>query len=401
MNTVIKGEKLFSKKGIDSISRSSVIREMFEKGARLAAAQGAEKVFDFSLGNPYLEPPEEVRASLERHIKTQGLHRYMPNGGFADVREQIACHVSAQGGQKLSRKQVMMTCGAAGGLNAIFKSILNPLEEIIVFAPYFGEYAFYVGNYQGVLKVVDTCESGFIPLKKQLKEALGPRTKGVLINSPNNPTGVLYSGKVLADIAEVLKDREKETGQTIFLISDEPYTAIVYDGHSVPSVFDYYRNSIVVTSFSKSLGLAGERIGYVALHPELTEGELLMDLLTLHNRTLGFVNAPAIWQKVVGECIAHPVDVRGYQQKRDLLYAKLTDLGFELRKPEGAFYLFPRSPEEDETFVEKALEENILIVPGAGFGAPGFFRISYCVPLEVIENSLPRWEALARCCRLI
>lgn len=387
---------MFSKVAMNSVSNSSMIRKMFEEGEKLAKIHGADNVFDFSIGNPYKEPPKSVKETIKELVDETGIHRYMANAGFPEVRERVAKHVSRNLDFSLDWKHIVMTSGAAGGLNVVFKSILNEDEEVIVFAPYFVEYGFYAKNHGGNLKVVDTTNSDFMPTREGLRAALNEKTKAVLINSPNNPSGALYNREVLEGLATELKEWKEKTGKTVFLISDEPYAEIVFDGHEVPNILGIYDDSIIVTSFSKSLGLAGQRIGYIAVNPKIENIDLLMDIMTFATRTLGFVSASALWQKAVAKCIDEIVDVEDYKEKRDILYNHLTSLGFEIRKPEGTFYLFPKSPISDKEFTALALKHNILVVPGSGFGSPGYFRISYCVPTEKIMKSLDAWTNLAK-----
>ena len=387
---------MFSKVAMNSVSNSSMIRKMFEEGEKLAKIHGADNVFDFSIGNPYKEPPRSVKETIKELVDETGIHRYMANAGFPEVRERVAKHVSRNLDFSLDWKHIVMASGAAGGLNVVFKSILNEDEEVIVFAPYFVEYGFYAKNHGGNLKVVDTTNSDFMPTREGLRAALNEKTKAVLINSPNNPSGALYNREVLEGLAAELKEWKGKTGKTVFLISDEPYAEIVFDGHEVPNILGIYNDSIIVTSFSKSLGLAGQRIGYIAVNPKIENIDLLMDIMTFATRTLGFVSASALWQKAVAKCIDEIVDVEDYKEKRDILYNHLTSLGFEIRKPEGTFYLFPKSPISDKEFTALALKHNILVVPGSGFGSPGYFRISYCVPTEKIMKSLDAWTNLAK-----
>ena len=387
---------MFSKVAMNSVSNSSMIRKMFEEGEKLAKIHGADNVFDFSIGNPYKEPPKSVKETIKELVDETGIHRYMANAGFPEVRERVAKHVSRNLDFSLDWKHIVMASGAAGGLNVVFKSILNEDEEVIVFAPYFVEYGFYAKNHGGNLKVVDTTNSDFMPTREGLRAALNEKTKAVLINSPNNPSGALYNREVLEGLAAELKEWKEKTGKTVFLISDEPYAEIVFDGHEVPNILGIYDDSIIVTSFSKSLGLAGQRIGYIAVNSKIENIDLLMDIMTFATRTLGFVSASALWQKAVAKCIDEIVDVEDYKEKRDILYNHLTSLGFEIRKPEGTFYLFPKSPISDKEFTALALKHNILVVPGSGFGSPGYFRISYCVPTEKIMKSLDAWTNLAK-----
>lgn len=388
---------MFWLEGKEKVINSSWIRKMFEEGENLAKIHGEENVFNFSLGNPYKEPPKKIKESVSKFMEEEGLHKYMTNAGFVDVREKIAQHLNKESLTKIQGRNIIMTSGAAGGLNIILKSLLNKDEEIIVFAPYFVEYAFYAENHRGKIKVVDTSHNNFIPRAEDLKSALNEKTKAVIINSPNNPSGALYPKETIEELAEILINWEKESERKVFLISDEPYTEIVYDKHKVPKIMDCYPNTIVTTSFSKSLGLAGQRIGYVIISPNIEDSELLTDIMVFCNRTLGFVSASALWQKVAGDCINEKVDISDYQEKRDILFEHLSSLGFEIRKPEGTFYLFPKSPlENDVEFAKLAMKYNILIVPGSGFGSPGYFRISYCVPTEMVKRSLDAWTKLAK-----
>lgn len=380
------------------LSEASWIRRMFEEGEKLRAIHGPDRVYDFTLGNPEVEPPAAFKAELKRLAENPlpGMHRYMSNAGYEETRAAIAEVLAQDTGLPFKAKHIVMTVGAAGALNVVLKTILEPGDEVIVFTPYFVEYNFYVDNHGGVLKKIPTGPD-FLPDLAALEKAITPRTKAVLINSPNNPTGVVYGAECLEGLTRILQQKEKELGKTIYLISDEPYAKLVYDGVKVPSVFHFTRHSIVVTSHSKDLALPGERIGYIAIHPEMEEAELLIEGLVFCNRILGFVNAPALMQRLVAKLQREKVDVDGYQEKRDLLYHHLVSLGFEIVKPQGAFYLFPKSPLPDDVeFVRLAQKHLILVVPGRGFGQPGYFRISYCVSKEVILNSLPAWTQLAK-----
>jgi len=388
---------MFSEKVINNLQSSSWIRAMFEEGAKLAAIHGADKVYDFSLGNPYAEPPEEVLNSLRKHIDQKGLYRYMNNAGYPEVREKIAQSLQKESGVQLSANNVVMTVGAAGGLNVVLKSILNPEEEVIVFAPYFMEYNFYVDNHGGKTVPVSPDTSTFEPDLNALEKLISQKTKALIINNPNNPTGVIYSEEKLKMIKQIIASKEKDFGTTIYIISDQPYAEIVYDGAQVPSILSIFENAIIVNSFSKSLGLAGARIGYIVASSKIQDVTLLVNALSFCNRTLGYVNAPGLFQKVVGDALEAKVDTDDYKAKRDYLYDNLTRIGFECVKPQGAFYLFPKALIEDDVkFVKTALNHNLLLVPGSGFGCPGYFRISYCVPMETIINSIPAFEKLAQ-----
>ncbi len=378
-----------SEKMVNFMESASWIRKMFEEGARLKKEHGAEKVCDFSLGNPDLPPPAAFKETLEKSAadRTPGVHAYMPNAGIPWVRHKIASQVQKDHAVSISLDEIIMTCGAAGGLNIIFKAILNPGDEIIVPRPFFVEYHFYTDNHQGKLVPV-RCNSDFSLDIQAIRDAINENTKAVLINSPNNPSGVIYSEDSIRELAGLLSDVEKEKGQTIFLISDEPYRKLAFSGASVPSLMKHYANTIVTTSFSKDLSIPGERIGYVAVNPEARDKELLMGALNLANRILGFVNAPALMQRAVAEAVSEQVDTSIYEKRRDMFADILSRAGLSFTLPQGAFYFFPKSPLEDETkFVRLLQEELILTVPGSGFGLPGYFRIAFCVDDEVIKRS--------------
>ncbi len=375
----------------DAIQRSSWIRQMFEEGARLKALYGADKVYDFSLGNPDLEPPENFRKVLGSIIAEPpiGVHGYMANAGYDETRAAVAAYVSKEQGVEVSADHVMMTCGSAGALNCIFKALLDPGDEVIVPAPYFVEYGFYADNHGGQIRVVSTRDEFTLDLEA-IETAINSRTKVVLINSPNNPTGQVYDRNSLEGLGNLLAVSSEKLGRTLYLVSDEPYRKIVYDGFEVPSILEAYQNSIVATSYSKDVSLAGERIGYLVIHPEADQAEALMGGFILANRILGFVNAPALLQRAVRHLQGTCVDVSVYQGRRDRFCQGLTDGGYEFVRPRGAFYLFPKSPiSDDVAFVRLLLEENILVVPGSGFGAPGYFRIAYCVEEQTIESAIP------------
>ena len=386
----------------EAIQGSSWIRKMFEEGTRLKAVHGADNVFDFSLGNPDLEPPDSFRQALMAVASGDitGAHAYMPNAGLKETREAVAAYVSQEQGVKLAADHILMTCGAAGALNCILKALLNPGDEVIVSAPYFVEYGFYADNHGGCIRVVPT-RSDFTLNLEAIAAAINPRTTVILINSPNNPTGQVYDESSLRALGELLSDRSRRLGKTLYLVSDEPYRKIVYDGFAVPSILAAYRNSVVATSYSKDLSLPGERLGYAAVHPEADQVEALMGGMVLANRVLGFVNAPALMQRVVQRLQGACVDVRMYQVRRDLFCRGLAEAGYDVVQPRGAFYLFPRSPiADDVAFVRLLQQKNVLVVPGSGFGAPGYFRIAYCVPERTIEGSLRgfawAWEQALR-----
>jgi len=378
-----------SKKMNEFAQTSSWIRKMFEEGARLKAEFGAENVFDFSLGNPDLSPPPEFQKTLVELAQkdSPGSHAYMPNGGYPFVREAVAARISTEQGVTLSADEMLMTCGAAGGLNVTLKALLDPGDEVIILAPFFVEYKFYVDNHGGISKVVSTDDSFDIDLGA-IEAVVNEKTKAIIINSPNNPTGQIYSQESLAALGKVLAAASKKYSSTIFLIADEPYRKIVFDNNDVPSIMQAYPNSIVVSSYSKDLSLPGERIGYIALHPEIDEKLPLVGALTLANRILGFVNAPALMQRVVAELQGASVDNSIYTRRREVFCKILADAGYEFMPPKGAFYVFPKSPIADDVeFVSRLQDQKILAVPGKGFGAPGYFRLAFCVEDSVIERS--------------
>ena len=376
------------------MDQGSWIRRMFEEGIELKRQYGEENVFDLSLGNPIVEPPAEFFEELRRlaNDPEPGAHRYMPNAGYGWVRAAVAAQLAEETGLPFGEDHALMACGAGGALNVTLKTLLDPGDEVVAFAPYFVEYLFYADNHGGVCKVVPPDER-FLPDMEAFREALGDRTRVVIINSPNNPTGVLYPEETLAEIGEAIRDAEREHGTEIYLVSDEPYRRILFDGLEYPHVFHHHERAIVATSHSKDLALPGERIGYVAIHPRCPDGERLMDGLVFCNRTLGFVNAPALMQRIVARLQDVTVDVADYQRKRDFLYGALTDIGYEVTRPDGAFYMFPRSPVEDDVaFVAELQRRRLLAVPGAGFGLGGHFRISYCVDDATLEGAIPAFR---------
>jgi len=377
------------------MEKSSWIRKMFEEGIWLKKQFGEENVFDLSLGNPVIEPPDQVQAALVKAAKdiSPGLHRYMPNAGLQDVREAIAKTLSNECQVSLSANDLVMVCGAAGGLNITLKTLLDSGDEVLIFAPYFVEYLFYADNHGGKAVAVKTHDDFTLDMDA-LKDALSEKTKAVIVNSPNNPTGVVYSREELKQLAEVLKAHSEKTGKAVYLISDDPYKKITFDGVEAVNILELYENSIYITSHSKDIALPGERIGFVAVHPKCEDAGNLMAGLIFSNRVLGFVNAPALIQRVVKNVQGVTVDVEQYKKKRDFLYGELTRIGYDVVKPQGAFYFFPKSPIDDEVeFVKKLAEKKVLVVPGRGFGCPGYFRISYCLPDSVIEGSIAGFES--------
>lgn len=380
------------------ISRSSWIRKMFEEGERLRQEFGAENVYDFTLGNPEVEPPEAFHAALRRlaNDPLPGMHRYMNNAGYPETRAAVARKLAADSGLEVTAAHVIMTCGAGGALNVVLKTILNPGEEVIILAPYFVEYKFYIDNHGGVPVEVWTNRETFRLDLAAIEAAITTKTRAIIVNSPNNPTGVIYTAEELAALGELVKRAQTRTGHQVYVISDEPYARLSYDGAQVPNIFPLIESSIVVTSHSKDLALPGERIGYLAANPRMATAMQFMEGAVFCNRTLGFVNAPALMQRLVTDLQDVSVDSAAYRDKRDLLYTSLTGLGFSMVKPDGAFYLFPKSPFADDVeFVKLAQKHHVLLVPGSGFGAPGYFRIAYCVDKGMIERSLPAWEQLA------
>ncbi len=371
------------------------IRRMFEAGVSLKLQHGEDNVYDLSLGNPVAEPPEEFRRELLRLAQhpIPGMHRYMPNSGYAETRKAVADGLAAETGMPFGPGHIVMTCGAAAALNVVLKTILNPGQEVIILSPYFVEYVYYVDNHGGETVTVATKPDFQLDLEA-VEAAVTAKTRALIINSPNNPSGAVYPAGALAGLGDLLIRKQREFGTEILIVSDEPYRRIIYDGLTYPQVFPHYPNTMVVHSHAKDLALPGERIGYIAINPEYPGAEELADGLSFCNRSLGFVNAPALMQHVVRVLQGVSVDAGEYQRKRDFLYAHLTELGYSVAKPQGAFYLFPKSPvEDDAAFVDALLEWNVLTVPGRGFGTPGYFRISYCVEDRVIEGSL---EGFAR-----
>ena len=369
---------------------SSWIRKMFEQGIELREIHGEQNVFDLSLGNPLLEPPPEFKTELQRLIDEEvpGTHRYMPQAGFPEVRAKVAEVLAEESGTAFTGSEILMTVGAAGGINTILRSILDEDDEVVLIAPFFGEYVFYVEHQTGVSKIA-TCDENWLPDIASLEATIGPRTRAVIINSPNNPTGVIYPAESIAAVAAVIQRAEEKYGTEIYLISDEPYRKLIYTDATYPFIFEHHPRSIVATSHSKDLGLAGERIGYVAVNPNDPGKADLLDALNFSLRTLGFVNAPALMQRVVAGMQRASVDIDIYRKKRDLLYGSLTKIGYECVQPDGAFFVFPKSPIPNDTeFVAELQKELVLVVPGVGFGTPGFFRASYCVDDWVIEGSI-------------
>lgn len=391
---------MISNKMKELVAGSSAIRAMFEEGKRLASIYGAENVFDFSLGNPNVPAPEAIDNAIREVLDEEDsvtLHGYMSNTGFDDVRLAIARSINEKHGTNFNEGNIIMTVGAAGGLNVILKSLLNPGEEVVVFAPFFGEYRSYVANYDGKLVVVPPNTETFQPNLAEFEKVLTPNTKAVIVNSPNNPTGVIYSEETIIALADILRKKQEEFHTDIYLISDEPYRELVYTDAKVPYLTKYYDNTIVGYSFSKSLSLPGERIGYLVIPSEVSDYEDLFNAAGVATRVLGFVNAPGLQQKVVAKCLNEQTDIAYYAKNRETLFEGLKQLGFSCILPEGAFYLFMKSPIADEKeFCETAKKYNLLLVPGSAFGCPGFVRIAYCISYETITASLPKFAELAK-----
>jgi aspartate aminotransferase len=375
----------------DIMEKSSWIRKMFEEGARLKAEHGADNVFDFSLGNPNLPPPDKFNELLRDTVDACGLgdHCYMPQAGFPQVCVAIADYLTEEQGVTMSCDEIIMTCGAAGALNVIFKALLDPGDEVLTPAPCFVEYRFYADNHGGMLKMVDTRPDFSLDLEA-MAGAITEKTKVVLINSPNNPTGQIYNQSSMQALGSLLEQKSRQLGHIIYLVSDEPYRKIVFDDTQVPSIFRSYDQSIIATSYSKDISIPGERIGFAAVNPAATHKDALMAGMTLTNRILGFVNAPALMQRVIAYMQGMSVDIGEYTRKRDLLCGGMADAGYDFTTPSGAFYLFPRTPiADDVAFVKELQQELILVVPGSGFAGPGHFRIAFCVDDQTIVNAMP------------
>lgn len=392
---------MIAEKMKNMVANSSAIRAMFEEGTRLAKLYGADNVFDFSLGNPNVAAPEAVKKAIIELLEENDpvvLHGYTnSNSGYADVRETVAKSLNERFGTKFEGKNIVMSVGAAGGLNVILKTLINPGDEVIAFAPYFGEYRSYTNNYDGVLVEISPNTADFQPKLDEFEQKITPRTKAVIVNTPNNPTGVVYSEETIKKLASIMESKQREYGTDIYLISDEPYRELVYDGAEVPYLTKYYDNTIVGYSYSKSLSLPGERIGYLVIPDEVKDSEDVQAAANVATRILGFVNAPTLQQKVVARCINEKTDITFYDRNRETLYNGLRECGFECIKPEGAFYLFVKSPVADEKeFCAAAKKYNLLLVPGSSFACPGYVRLAYCVAYETIVNSLPKFKELAQ-----
>lgn len=390
---------MISEKMKPLIENNSAIRAMFEEGKKLAALYGPSKVFDFSLGNPNVPAPLAVNKAILDILKEEEstfVHGYMSNAGYEDVRKAVADSLNKRFGTHFHLDNILMTVGAASGMNVILKTILDPGDEVVVFAPYFMEYKSYVANYDGVLVVVPPDEATFLPDLEALQIAITKRTKAVIINTPNNPTGVVYSAETLKNMAELLEAKEREFGISIVLISDEPYRELAYDNVDVPYVTPFYHNTVVCYSYSKSLSLPGERIGYLVIPDEMEDKRQVINAAAIANRVLGCVNAPSLMQRVILRCVDEKVDLEIYNKNRKLLYESLQEYGFQCIKPEGAFYLFLKTPVDDREFCQVCREHCVLVVPGSSFGCPGYVRIAYCVTHEQIKGSLPAFLKIAK-----
>lgn len=390
---------MIAEKMKDCVENNSVIRQMFEEGKKLEKIYGKENVYDFSLGNPSIPAPKKVNEAIKEIIDTEDslvVHGYMNNAGFEDVRESIAMSINKRFSTNFNKNNIIMTVGAASGLNIIFKSILNPADEVIVFAPYFMEYNNYVKSYDGKVVVISPNTQNFEPNLDEFKKKITEKTKAVLINTPNNPTGVIYSEETIKGISEILEDKQKEYNHEIFLISDEPYRELAYEGETVPYVTKYYNNTFIVYSYSKSLSLPGERIGYVVVPNEMEDSNNIITAITIANRIIGCVNAPSLMQKVIMKCVDEKTDLEIYDTNRKLLYNALTSYGFECVKPQGAFYIFLKTPiSDDKEFCVQAKKFNLLLVPGSSFACPGYVRIAYCVSETMLKKSLEAFKKLA------
>lgn len=391
---------MISDKMKNLVKNNSVIREMFEEGNRLRKIYGAENVYDFSLGNPNACAPKEVNEAIIKILKEEDscfIHGYMSNGGYEDVREKIAQHINEKFDTSFNFKNIIMTVGAASGLNIVLKSILNKDDEVIVFSPFFSEYNNYIQNYDGIVKVIPANTESFMPNIEEFEKNLNNKIKAVIINTPNNPTGVIYSEDTIKNIAKIMKEKEEIFGHPIYLISDEPYRELVYDDTFVPYITKYYNNSFVVYSYSKSLSLAGERIGYVVVPDSQENAEEMIEAVTISNRIIGCVNAPSLIQRAIPYCLNAKTDIEFYNRNRKLLYEIVTKNGFETIYPQGAFYLFVKTPiQDDKEFCNIAKKYNLLFVPGSSFSCPGYVRIAYCVSYETIKNSEKAFEELSK-----
>ena len=390
---------MLSKQMIYNLENSSAIRQMFIEGQEMAARVGAENVFDFSLGNPVAPVPAAFTKALMDLIQKEdslSLHGYTNNAGYPEVRQAVAEHLNRRFDLGLTLENIIMTVGAAGAINIVFKAILDVEDDVVVFRPYFGEYRSYVSNWHGRIVEVDPQLPSFQPDLADFERKIDPRTKAVILNNPVNPSGVIYSPETLRSIAAILQKKQEEYRHEIYLIADEPYRELAYDGAEVPYVTKFYPNTFVAYSFSKTLSVPGERIGYLVVPATMPKWQEMANAVTVANRVCGYVNAPSLLQKAVAQCLEEKCDIDFYDRNRKMLYQGLTDLGFECVKPQGTFYLFVKSPEPDEhNFVARAKKHNLILVSGSTFAMPGYVRIAYCVSPDRIERSLPRFKELA------
>lgn len=390
---------MLAEKMKECVANSAVVKQMFEEGKKLEQQYGKENVYDFSLGNPSIPAPASIKKAIEEIINTEDsleLHGYTNNAGFIDVRKTLAESINKRFNTNFNENNLIMTVGAAAGLNIILKSILNPGDEVIVFAPYFMEYNNYINNYDGKIVIISPNTNDFSLNLEEFEQKITNKTKAVIINNPNNPSGVIYSKETIKKLAQILDEKQKELGSEIYLISDEPYRELAYDNIQVPYTTKYYNNTFVVYSYSKSLSIPGERIGYVLVPDEMSDSKTVIEALTIANRITGSVNAPSLIQKVVMKCVDEKTDLKTYDTNRKLLYDSLTSYGFECVKPEGAFYLFLKCPiKDDKEFCNQAKKFNLLFVPGSSFSCPGYVRIAYCVSTKMLEKSLPAFKSLA------
>lgn len=382
------------------VKNGSAIRAMFEEGKIMAAKYGKENIYDFSLGNPSIVPPvcvKEAIIDLAENEPEMELHGYPNNAGFEDVRQVVADYTNKTHGTNLNAENIIMTVGAAGGINVTLKAIINPGDEVMVIAPYFGEYDNYISNFDGVKVMVNADLERFAINFTDFESKVTEKTKCVIINSPNNPTGAVYTEEDIKRLAEILEKKQAEFGTSIYLFSDEPYREIAFNGLEIPYITKFYKNTVVGYSYSKSLSLPGERIGYLVVPSELDDSKEVIDAMVVANRILGFVNAPTLQQKVIKKVIGQTADLSVYEENKNILYKALIEMGYECVEPKGTFYMFPKCPiADDKEFCKKAKDFRLIIVPGSNFACPGYFRIAYCVDKSTVENSLESFRQLIK-----